>query len=243
MNLVNDQNDVAGLLNLIDQALHAALKLAAELGTSHHSGHIQHIDLFVQQLVGHIAVCNPLGQALGNGGFTNAGLTDQAGIVLLAAVENLDHALRLRFSAHHPVNFALLGLPGQVQAIRLQELPAVLLSALFRLFAILGRLGLLPVHIAGELAEERERSGSAVLFFVGSTVVGGDHLLAAQGSHHFTGEILQVLVGNAQLLHHVIHRLDAQLFGAFQAEALVFRLAVFNLCDKNHRVILFASAA
>ena len=244
MDLVDDQNDISGLFDLVDQALHAAFKLTAELGARHHGGHIQHINFFVQQLVGHLAVHNPLGQSLGNGGFTHAGLADQAGVVLLAAVENLDDPLGLRFSAHHPVNFPLLGLPGQVQAIGLQELPAILFAALFRLFAVLGLLGFLAVHIAGELAEEREGGGSAVFLVVGRTVVvGGDHLLAAQGAHHFASEILQVLVGDAQLLHHVIHRLNAQLLGAFQAQALVLGLAVFDFGDKNHCVILFASAA
>ena len=47
------------------------------------AGHIQQIELLVLQPEGHIPPGNPLGNALSNSGFAYAGLTDQAGVILL----------------------------------------------------------------------------------------------------------------------------------------------------------------
>ena len=71
MDLVDDQDDVAQLLDLLDQALHPALELTPELGARHQGGEVQQVDLLVQQLVGHVLVGNALGQALGDGGFAH----------------------------------------------------------------------------------------------------------------------------------------------------------------------------
>ncbi len=81
------------LLDLVDQSLHAALKLAPELGTGHQSRQVQQIDLLVPQLKGHLPGGDALGQSLGNGGLAHAGLADEAGIVLLPAVQDLHHPL------------------------------------------------------------------------------------------------------------------------------------------------------
>ena len=93
MDLINDQNDITQLLDLLDEPLHPALKLAPELGSCHQGGEVQKIDLFVQELVGHIFFGDAQGQALGDGGLAHAGLTDETGVVLLAAVEDLHHPL------------------------------------------------------------------------------------------------------------------------------------------------------
>ena len=63
VDLVDDQDDVAQLLDLLDEALHPALKLAPELGARHQGGEVQQIDLLVQQLIGHV----PLGDLHGPG--------------------------------------------------------------------------------------------------------------------------------------------------------------------------------
>ena len=101
VDLVDDQDDVAALADLLDEALHAALKLAPELGPGHQGGEIQEEYLLVPELEGHVAIGDPLGQALGDGGLAHAGLADEAGVVLLPAVEDLDHPLDLLLPAHH----------------------------------------------------------------------------------------------------------------------------------------------
>ena len=88
MHLVDKQDDVAAGLHLVDQALHPALKLAPELGPGHKSREIQEINLLIPELKGNLSLGNPLGQALGNGGLAHAGLANEAGVVLLAAVQD-----------------------------------------------------------------------------------------------------------------------------------------------------------
>ena len=80
--LVDEQDDVAGLLHLVDGVLDALLELAAVLGAGHHAGQVQRQDALVQQLLGHVAGGDALGQTLGDGRLAHAGLTDQHGVVL-----------------------------------------------------------------------------------------------------------------------------------------------------------------
>ena len=61
VDLVDDQDDVAQLLDLLNEALHPALKLAPELGARHQGGEVQQIDLLVLELVGDV----PLGDLHG----------------------------------------------------------------------------------------------------------------------------------------------------------------------------------
>ena len=49
--------------------------------------------MLIPQLEGHVAGHNALGQTLGNGRLAHAGFADEAGVVLLAAVQNLHHCL------------------------------------------------------------------------------------------------------------------------------------------------------
>ena len=86
MDLVDHQDDVAQLFDLVDEALHPLLKLAPELSPGHQRRQVEEVDLLIPQLEGHIPRNDPLGQALGNGGLAHAGLADETGVVLLAAV-------------------------------------------------------------------------------------------------------------------------------------------------------------
>ena len=112
--LVDEQDDVAGLLHLVDGVLDALLKLAPVLGTGHHAGQVQGQDPLVQQVLGHVGGHDALGQALGNGGFAHAGLTDQHGVVLGAAGQNLDDPGNLLFPADDRVQLAAAGGLGQI---------------------------------------------------------------------------------------------------------------------------------
>ena len=259
VHLVDDQDDVAQLLHLVDEALHAALKLAAELGARHQGGEVQQVDLLVQQLVGHVPVIDALGQPLGNGGLAHAGVADEAGVVLLPPVEDLDGALNLVGAAHNAVQLALVGLAGEGDAVVFQEFALGGLGP-FRFGGGLVLLGGAPalhgvpvgraVRLAAEqLAQEGEGGGAPLVLLAVAVLavvlaLGGQPvrlLRPAEGGHHLGGNGLQILVGYAHFLHHIVHRLDAQLPGALQAQTLVFSLVILNFGDKDHRHVFFAA--
>ena len=122
VDLVNNQNNVSALLDLTDQTLHAAFKLASKLGTCYQSSQIQKEDFLITQLVGNIAGCDPLSKTFCNSGFTDAGFTNQTGIVLLPAIQDLDNTLRLHIPTNDLIQLAFPRSAGQVHAVAVQEL-------------------------------------------------------------------------------------------------------------------------
>ena len=235
MYLVDDQNDVAQLADLLDEPLHAALELSPELGTGHQSRQIQQIDLLVPQLEGDLPGGDALGQSLGNGSLAHAGFTDEAGIVLLPAVQDLHHPLYLLLPADNGVQLALSGPAAEVDAVVVQIF--VLLLALAGLLAGLPLRGLSLlcrgiVVAAEEPVQEGEGGGLAAFAVVLVVLIlGGRHVAEllgpAEGLHHLAVEILQIVRGDAHTLHHVLHLRQAQLGGTLQAESLIDRLPLF----------------
>ena len=207
--------------------------------------HVQGEDGLVLEPLGHVPPDDPLGQTLGDGGFAHAGLTDQTGVVFLAAVEDLNHAFRLLLAADHPVQLAISGPLGQIEAIAVQEF-VLLLGGLGRgrgplggLLPLGGHIAVLARQTAEELVEEGEGGSLAVRIVLRGVRVRA----AAQHGHHFAGEIIQILVGNAHLLDHIVNLLDAQVLGAFEAKPLVGGLAVLDFGDKDYSHVLVAAAA
>ena len=252
MHLVDDQDDVALLADLLDEALHAAFKLAPELGARHESGQVQQIDLLVLQLIGDAAHGDSLGQTLGNGGLANAGLADEAGIVLLAAVQDLDHTLQLLLPAHHGIQLPLGGPLGQVDAVIVQELVLEGPGRLARL--VLGTGGLflpgrgivLGAGAAEEAVQEGEGGGLAVVvaLVLRAGIVQVHQLLrAVEGGGHLPCQALQILIGETHAVDDIVHGLDVQLPGALETEALVLGLAVFQLGDEDHGDVFVAAGA
>ncbi|MPM82863.1 hypothetical protein SDC9_129925 [bioreactor metagenome] len=86
MYLVDHENNIAQLLDFFNEAFHAALKLASELGAGYKGGEVEQVNLLILQLIGNLALHNLHGKALGNGGLAYAGLADETGVVLLSAV-------------------------------------------------------------------------------------------------------------------------------------------------------------
>ena len=80
------------------------------------------IHFLLPQLERHISGGNALGKAFCDSGFAHAGLADKAGIVLLAAVQNLDHPLNFLRAADHGIQLAVLGPLRQGDAVALQIL-------------------------------------------------------------------------------------------------------------------------
>ena len=74
------------------------------------------------QAVRHFAVDDALGQALGDGGFTHARLTDQHRVVLGTALQHLNGATNLVVTADHRIELAFFGALGQVDGVLVQRL-------------------------------------------------------------------------------------------------------------------------
>ena len=83
------------LPDLLQQLLNPLLKLTPVLGARHHAAEVQGQKALVQHLVGYVAHNDLPGQTLSDGGFAHTGLTDQAGVVLGAAGQDLDDPLDL----------------------------------------------------------------------------------------------------------------------------------------------------
>ena len=243
MDLVDDQDDISQLTDLLDKALHTAFKLAPELGPGHQSRQVQQVYLLIPQLEGHVAGHNALGQTLGNGRLAHAGFADEAGVVLLAAVQNLHHTLDLLLPADDRVQLAVPGPLAEIDAVAVQILVLFVgLAALGSLLPAGGRVGLLRRGVAAseQAVQKREGGGLAAFLIIVTVVVLGlghvaELLCAAEGLHHLVVDVLQILRGDAHFLHHLLHLGQAQLGGAFQAQALVDHLALFILPgNKDH---------
>ena len=107
---------------------------------------------------------------------------------------------------------------------------------------LLGRPGLGGGHIPAvseELVQQGEGSGLAVDFILVPVRI----VPLAEHAAHLVAEHIQVLLGNAHLLHRLVNLRNPQTPGALQAVALIEGHAVFHLGDKHHRDILFAFAA
>ena len=241
VDFVNDQNDVAALLDLADQALHAAFKLPTELGACHQRGKVKQEYLLIPQLIGDIPCRDPLGKSLGNGGFAHAGFTNETGVVLLTAVEDLDDPFRLHVPADDLIQLAIPCPAGQVHAIAVQKFMPLGLFLFLRFSLFLsGRTGLGRGGIAEKLVQQRERGGLAVdLIVVRAVAV----VLLAEHAAHFVAEHIQVFVGNAHLLHGLIDLGNSQTPGTFQAVAFIHGNAVFNLGNKHNGDIFLTFAA
>ena len=154
--LVNEQDDIAVLLHLVNSALDALLKVAAVLGAGHHAGQVQGHQALVFQQFRHFTRLDFQGQALGHSGFAHTGLADEHGVVFRAAAQDLDDPLDLVLAANDRVDLALGGQLGQIPAELIQG-PASLLP----LFPI-GRMGL-PLAVEGGVVQHgRELGDDAV---------------------------------------------------------------------------------
>ena len=253
MHFVDDKDDVAHLADLLDEALHAALKLAAELRARDERGQVKKINLLASQLERHVARDDALGEALGNGRLADARLTDQAGVVLLAAVQNLDDAFDLLLAADDRVELAVACALGEIDAVGVEEFvlaPLFDLLVAARALRLLGLVAILCVVRGGisaeKAAQERERGGLAVLVLViGVRIVGVGQTFevfrAAESAHHFIGDIVKVLIRDAHAAHHLVHLRQSEIFRALEAKSFVDVLPVFLTGDEHNGDILFTS--
>lgn len=249
MNFINDENDIPQSLNFLNQPFHAAFKLPAELGTCNQGGQIEQMDFLVCELCRHITLCNPQGEALGHSCFANARLTNQTRIVFLSAVQDLNHAVSFAFAANDAVETACAGFEGQVIAVAGKIFPFFLLTFLAGIaaFGAVLMAAICGGHI-GFSKEAHTEGMNGLVFGVGLIVrvslmgriiflpigTGGDEAAEVFKGTNFLGEHIKGILCDAHLFHEPVDRLNTELFGAFQAEALLCRITVLiNLGNKN----------
>src|SRR3954463_12229633 len=157
--LVDEQDDVAALGDLLHHLLEALLELAAVLRARHEGRQVERVDLLVLEQLRHVAVGDPLGQALDDGGLADAGLAHQDGVVLGTAGEDLHDPLDLGLATDDRVELALGRQLGQVAPELVEQLRGLLALALSaaarraRTGACAGA-GLPPATGAGEHADD-----------------------------------------------------------------------------------------
>ena len=95
--LVDEQDDVAAGVDLLEHLLEAFLEVTAVAAAGHQRTQIQGVELLVLQRFGDLAVHDGLCEALHDRGLTDAGLTDQHRVVLGAPGQHL----------HDPLDFLL----------------------------------------------------------------------------------------------------------------------------------------
>ena len=130
VDLIDEEDDVGMACELTDDALYALLKLSAVLGAGDEAAHVEGDDALVDEGHGHLHLDDTLCEPLDDGGLADAGFSDEDGVILLAAGEDLGDALYLARPADDRVELALGGIAGDVDAVLVEK----------------GGVGLLPVR-------------------------------------------------------------------------------------------------
>src|SRR5262249_38501933 len=148
MQLVDEQDDVAALLDLLHDLLQPLLELAAVLRAGDERGEVERVDLLALQQLGDLAVGDALREALDDGGLADAGLADQHRVVLLPPREDLHDPLDLGLATDDRIQLPLACLLREVAAELIEQLRAL------RLLARRGGAALLAPARAGEHADD-----------------------------------------------------------------------------------------
>ena len=143
MKLIQEQKHVSGFRHLADHLLNPFLKFSPVFASCDHSGKVQGKNPFVLHGIRHVSFHNPAGKPFHNGGFSDAGLSHQAGIILRPSGQDLDHTADLFLSAHNRVQLPCGSQSGHIPAVLLQSggLPLLFLL-LHKIFLV--QTGILP---------------------------------------------------------------------------------------------------
>ena len=114
MDLVDEQDDVAAGLDLLEHLLEALLEVAAVARPCNQCTEVERVELLVLERLGHLAGRDRLGQALDDSGLADAGLADEHRVVLGAPTEHLHHALGLAVTTDDRIELLLAGELGEV---------------------------------------------------------------------------------------------------------------------------------
>ena len=119
--LVDEEYHVAGFFNVLEHGLDALLEIAAVFRSGQQRGQVEGDEPLSRHAVRSLAVGDVQGDALGDGGFADARLTDEHGVVFAAAREYLHAAAYLLAAAYDGVYAAGGGELGEVAAVLVEN--------------------------------------------------------------------------------------------------------------------------
>jgi hypothetical protein len=129
VDLVDEQDDVAAGLDLLEHLLEAFLEVAAVARPGDEGTQVERVELLVAQGVGHVVVDDLLGQALDDRRLADTRLADQHRVVLGAAREDLHHPFELAGAADHRIELALASELGEVAPELVEDLAVLVVVA------------------------------------------------------------------------------------------------------------------
>ena len=189
MQLINEQDDLAlGGFDFLQHGFQPLLEFAAEFRARDQRAEVQREDGAILEVVRHIAADDTLGKPLGDGGLADAGLTDQAGIVLGFTGQNTDDMADFLVTSDDGIQLALPRTRHQIGAVFLEDVVGVL------------RVVARDLLIAADLPQCLQHSG------------GGDVLRTEQG-FYVVGRVLQNAKQDVLDRDVVILHLACLLFG------------------------------
>ncbi len=109
MEFVDEQDDFTlALGRFLDDVVETLLEFAAVLGAGDDGAHVELQHALVLEAHGHFAVDDALCETLDDRGLAHAGLSDEHGIVLRLAVQNVHETLDLQIAADDRIEFLVL---------------------------------------------------------------------------------------------------------------------------------------
>ena len=232
VDLVDERDDVAAGADLLGDLLQALLEVTAVAAAGDERAEVERVELLVLQGLRHVAAHDRQREALDDGGLADAGLTDQHGVVLGAAGEDLHDPLHLLLAPDHRVELAVARGLREVAAELVEDLRALVGRGVVatdgdRLLALVAREQLddLLAHAVEVGAELHEHLGCDALALADEAeqdVLGADvvvaelqrlaqaqleHLLRTRREGDVTGRLLLALADDVlHLLAHGIQR-------------------------------------
>ena len=143
VDFVDEEDDLpVALRHLVDDGLQPFLELAFVFGSGDEGAHVQRIELFVLQVLRHVAPQDAVGQTLDDGRLTRTRFTYQYRIVLRASAQDLQHAADFLVAPDDRVELSA--------ARGLDEVGGIFLQGLVGFFAVLrGDLLAFPQFVDG----------------------------------------------------------------------------------------------
>ena len=127
VDFVDEQQDVAVAgHNFLHNGFQAFLEFALILGTRDQGTHVERVDHLRFEVLGHVAVDDPVCDTLGDGGLADTRLSHEDRVVLGTPREDLQHAADLLVTADHRIEFARTGLFVEVDGILAQRIDLLL---------------------------------------------------------------------------------------------------------------------
>ena len=122
VNLVDEEQNLAlAGGDLLHDGFQTLFELALILGARDQGSHVERVDRLRFQVLGNVAVDDPAGDALGDGGLADTGFADEDRVVLRAPRKDLQHAADLLVTPDDRVEFSRARLLVEVDGILAQR--------------------------------------------------------------------------------------------------------------------------